>query len=950
MQIITFAGRGLLFRRDGPWRARGFRARFAGLDLPVLDAQPPADKKNGGVGALIFDWPAAGAGAFEVFADGRVVARATCRIGALSGGVDQVGAGRVTGWLARLGADARAPQAMLHMDGAPVARVTPSRRRGDLAAVSVRSGFDGFQAPIPPAAFDGAEHRFQLFSYDGAIGPELVWRLAYDLVLDADGDGVSGVCTDPAAPDRSLELALVTGGVAIELAKTAPPWEKRPGAFVFTLKPESDWRVAPVEAPGATLTPKAVSSDKARRAEPAPFASAEPPPAFAPEVRGMLIVVPVYAGRAEVAACLDSVVRALRPGDDLLVINDCSPDENIWRDLRARAAAEPRLRLKENAANKGFLGTVNSAFAEADGRDVAIVNADAVVPPGWLERMTAHLLSAPNVASVTAMSNNATILSYPQANVENAAPADVEALDDFFRVAGADAVDIPVGVGFCMVLRGDALAAVGPFDTLYGRGYSEEVDWCMRARAAGWRHLAASDVFAAHAGAVSFGKTARTALMEKNHAALLARFPDYEKTVRAFVEADPLRRVRNGVDRARLLADARPIVLHLTNANAGGTRRHIDDLCAIAERAGVQPLILRPRSDDERAESASDAGFRLETPDASLVSLLTAGEAAALIGDFVAARRLSFHLHSAIGWPAADLDAVLAVAPDAPMFATLHDYAAFCPRIQMLRKTHVFCGAPPLTECERCFKSDGPEKDLEAVGIENVAGWVDINERRLKRAKPILAPSAAAAAFHRVRFPDLEIHVAPHAEFATPGALKPVAATTRPLTVAVLGALGRHKGYEFVLQAAERIGAEKLPVRLRIIGSTHDDDALMRALPEIAISGPYNAGEIKPLLNGFETDIVLLPSIWPETYSYTLSEAWAAGYQAAVLDFGAPAERVRAQGGGIVLPASTPGLAAPEALLEAVDAGRFAEPNLAPRPAEEFYAEEYIRLIGGVHR
>lgn len=950
MQIITFAGRGLLFRQDGPWRAREFRARFAGRDLPVLDAQPPADKKNGGVGALTFDWPTEGAGVFELLADGRVVARATCRIGALSGGVDQAGAGRVTGWLARLGVDARAPQATLLMDGAPVTTVTPSRRRGDLSPVSARGGFDGFQAPIPPAAFDGSEHRFQLISDGGAIGPELVWRLAYDLVLDTEGGAVSGVCIDPAAPDRALGLALVVDGVAVDETKTAPPEDERSGAFAFGRRPEGAWRIAPAEAPEAALSARSAPPEDLAPREPAPHPPSAPPPSAASSSKGMLIVVPVYAGRAEVAACLDSIARALRPGDDLLVINDCSPDREIWRDLRARAAAEPRLRLKENAVNKGFLGTVNSAFAEADGRDVAIVNADAVVPPGWLDRMAAHLYAARDIASVTAMSNNATILSYPQANVENAAPADVGALDDLFRVAGTDAVEIPVGVGFCMVLRGDALAAVGPFDALYGRGYSEEVDWCMRARAAGWRHLAASDVFAAHVGAVSFGKTARTALMEKNHAALLARFPDYEKTVRAFVEADPLRPVRGAVDRARLLADGRPTVLHLTNANTGGTRRHIDDLCALAEAAGVEPLILRPRSRAKRKDSAREAALRLETADASLVSLMTVDEAARLLSELAAARPLTLHLHSAIGWRPADLDAVLAAAPAAPMLATLHDYAAFCPRIQMIRKKTGFCAAPPVETCADCLESDGPDKDLEAAEIASIPRWIELNERRLTRAQTVIAPSAAAAEFHRRRFPGLEIRVAAHPEAAAPTRLKPVAANKRPLTVSVLGALGRHKGYDFILQTAERIHAENLPVRLRIIGSTHDDDALMRALPEIAITGPYAPEEIKPLLDGFETDIVLTPSIWPETYSYTLSEAWAAGYQAAVLDLGAPAERVRTRGGGIVLPASTSGTVAAEALLGAVDAGLFAEAASAPRQAEEFYAEEYIRLIGGVHR
>ena len=42
------------------------------------------------------------------------------------------------------------------------------------------------------------------------------------------------------------------------------------------------------------------------------------------------------------------------------------------------------------------------------------------------------------------------------------------------------AVDIPVGVGFCMLLPVSMVDAVGLFDPIFGRGYCEEVD-CARA-------------------------------------------------------------------------------------------------------------------------------------------------------------------------------------------------------------------------------------------------------------------------------------------------------------------------------------------------------------------------------------------------------------------------------------------------------------------------------------
>jgi glycosyltransferase involved in cell wall biosynthesis len=54
-------------------------------------------------------------------------------------------------------------------------------------------------------------------------------------------------------------------------------------------------------------------------------------------------------------------------------------------------------------------------------------------------------------------------------------------------------------------------------------------------------------------------------------------------------------------------------------------------------------------------------------------------------------------------------------------------------------------------------------------------------------------------------------------------------------------------------------------------------------------------------------DLVLLPAIWPETYSYALTLALRTGLPVAAFDLGAPGERLRAYPHGHLLP---PALAA----------------------------------------
>jgi glycosyltransferase involved in cell wall biosynthesis len=77
---------------------------------------------------------------------------------------------------------------------------------------------------------------------------------------------------------------------------------------------------------------------------------------------------------------------------------------------------------------------------------------------------------------------------------------------------------------------------------------------------------------------------------------------------------------------------------------------------------------------------------------------------------------------------------------------------------------------------------------------------------------------------------------------------------------------------------------------------TSDDDRARRE--GITITGRYNESEVFDLIAAEQPDIIFLPSIWPETYSYTLSIAMACGLPIAVFDIGAQAERLRMGPGG----------------------------------------------------
>lgn len=276
------------------------------------------------------------------------------------------------------------------------------------------------------------------------------------------------------------------------------------------------------------------------------------------------VIIPVYRDLSASTRCLQSVSRTIDvSGTDVVLVNDASPEPELAKYCR-ELSADCGFRLIEHETNLGFVRSVNEGMREAGQADVVILNSDTEVPAGWLDRISTIADAHPKAASLTPFSNNATICSYPLFCADNpiASGHDVNSLDKLFSSANAgEVVELPTGVGFCMYLRRAALDEIGDFDeAAFGRGYGEENDWCLRASAAGWRHLLCGDLFVFHAGGASFGQDAQ-ALQASAMAVLESRYPDYNKQVAQFVERDPIEPLRFAIDRARAAAGEGEAVL-----------------------------------------------------------------------------------------------------------------------------------------------------------------------------------------------------------------------------------------------------------------------------------------------------------------------------------------------------------------------------------------------------
>lgn len=296
--------------------------------------------------------------------------------------------------------------------------------------------------------------------------------------------------------------------------------------------------------------------------QPAPATRPEPAPPEAP----LTVLIPLYRGLAQAQACVASVLASFpanRVQARLLLIDDASgePALSHWLD---GLETQHRIGVLRNRFNLGFIESVNGGLRHCAGHDVLLLNADTLVQGDWLDRLRAALYRAPDLASVTPWSNNGEISSFP--DIARAAalpdPARLRELDNaaaaLQREGATSDIEAPACCGFAILMRASALAAVGHLDgAALERGYGEEVDWCLRARAAGYRHAVATGVFVGHAGGVSFGAE-KHLRVQQNRAVLLARYPDYYSRYQAFLRDDPLKHARAALA-ARAGAAAEPV-------------------------------------------------------------------------------------------------------------------------------------------------------------------------------------------------------------------------------------------------------------------------------------------------------------------------------------------------------------------------------------------------------
>ena len=180
---------------------------------------------------------------------------------------------------------------------------------------------------------------------------------------------------------------------------------------------------------------------------------------------------------------------------EIIVVDNASQDGSA--EMVAREF--PRVRLVRSGENLGFARATNAGLGMARGNLFMLLNPDTEVPGDALVALADFLEGHPDVAAASPA------LVFPDGRPQHGAfrfPTLWMSLFDFFplnhrvvdsRLNGRyrtpdDGQPFPIDhpLGAAMMIRRDALASVGLLDERFFM-YCEEIDWCLRARRAGWQ-------------------------------------------------------------------------------------------------------------------------------------------------------------------------------------------------------------------------------------------------------------------------------------------------------------------------------------------------------------------------------------------------------------------------------------------------------------------------------
>ena len=568
---------------------------------------------------------------------------------------------------------------------------------------------------------------------------------------------------------------------------------------------------------------------------------------------------------------------------------DNSPPELVAADTpELRALAQQRglagqFCLPLQVDSLQLIYTVLSSMGY-DGAPLILLRAGCQVPQSWIQRLCAAHQRAADALAISPLSARHPLL---KAFVEPAVNPglDVNAVDQWLNdYARGVEFDVPAMLESCALIAGEAWVE------LLQSCQSSDLCLYQQARKRGHLLLACDHLYVDDSTVPGLGAcvsqlpTAVIDSLSQPHSLLNWRHPLSELSARG--------------EQPAYVTDSLPVQLHLAHSWGGGLGRWVEDY--LQADSHYHNLVLRPVGDWGAfgKTMALYRGADMDVPLASwtltypiVSSVIASHQYQQIIAEIMSDYRVeSVMISSLIG---TSLDSLQTGLPTTVVF---HDFFPYCPAL-------VATFGVPCSHCDaeqhRQCRQNNPHHRYFLH--EDTDHWDHLRERYVELIQlpnvRLVAPSESVAQRYQELVPAIAnkgVTVIPHGlSTEMIAALKPVRehsfSPAEKLNVVILGSLATQKGADLLTEMIEPLSQF---AQLHLIGCGEEGERFADSDGVLMIPR-YERDELPGHLINASADVGLLLSVVPETFSYTLSEFWAAGIPVVATRIGAFADRVK---------------------------------------------------------
>lgn len=228
----------------------------------------------------------------------------------------------------------------------------------------------------------------------------------------------------------------------------------------------------------------------------------------------------------------------------------------------------------------------------------------------------------------------------------------------------------------------------------------------------------------------------------------------------------------------------------------------------------------------------------------------------------------------------------------------VHDFFMVCPSFHLLDDHGVFCEIPGISRCQQCLRRN-QQGFVTLFSSRDITLWRSLWGAVINVSDKIVVFSKSSLELLSRAYPDIDksrVAIKPHkVDYLRSEPIQP--SYTDTLRLGIVGQIGYNKGAQFVRELSQEIKRRGEQIQIVIIGSieTRCDSSVVKQ------TGPYQHDQLSELIKKSNVNIILFPSIWPETFSYVVHELIELDLPVACFDMGAQAERLATYSKGLIL-------------------------------------------------